>query len=291
MAIQPRAAAVTVERLGPADLVETFGFLDADPVLNVYLAALVLRDALGKPRDEYWGARRDGRMVAVLHLGGQSGAVLPLGDDPEALRLLGEQALLRLQFLPRRFQVIGPRPAVQPFLERFARNRLLPRIQRPQVYMALLPRDLPPFERLPELAGARPEDFELVFETGARLRAEELGEDPRVVDPAGYRRRVEEECRDGHTYLWREGVELRFRASVSAVTADAAQVSGVYTTPEHRNRGVARRGLSELCARLLERSREICLFVNDFNGSALALYRRLGFQPRAPWTSLFYDAR
>lgn len=291
MAIQPRAAAVTIERLGPADLVETFGFLDAEPVLNVYLAALVLRDALGQPRDEYWGARRDGRMVAVLHLGGQSGAVLPLGDDAEALRLLGDQARLRLQFLPRRFQVIGPRSALQPFLERFARGGHTPRIQRAQVYMALLPGDLPAFERLPGLAAARREDFDLVFETGARLRAEELGEDPRVVDPAGYRRRVEEECRDGHTYLWRERGELRFRASVSAVTADAAQVSGVYTPPEHRNQGVARRGLSELCARLLERSREICLFVNDFNGSALSLYRRLGFRPRAPWTSLFYDTR
>ena len=65
---------------------------DRDPVANVYLVALLLRDALGRPRDEYWAARRRGEMLGLLHLGGQSGAVLPLGEDEEALRLLGERA-------------------------------------------------------------------------------------------------------------------------------------------------------------------------------------------------------
>jgi predicted GNAT family acetyltransferase len=41
--------------------------------------------------------------------------------------------------------------------------------------------------------------------------------------------------------------------------------------------------------RLLERSRAICLFVNDFNAPALALYHRLGFRVRAEWASGFYS--
>jgi ribosomal protein S18 acetylase RimI-like enzyme len=282
--------ALTLDRLGPADLVETFGFLDRDPIVNVYLLALTLRDALGGPRDEYWAVRRDGVMAGILHLGGHSGAVLPLGDDPEVMRMLADQARLRSSFLPRRFQVIGPERAVAPFLARFARSGWTPRLERSQVYMALDPDDLVPFERLPELDPARREDAELVHESGALLRGEELEEDPRVVDPVGYRRRVEEECRDGHTFLWHEpGGGLRFRASVSAATADAAQVSGVYTPPALRNRGYARRGLSELCARLLQRSRAVCLFVNDFNAPAIAVYRRIGFRARLPWRSAFYD--
>ncbi len=284
-----RAAAITVDRLGPSDLVEVFGFLDRDPVMNVYPLALTLRDALGLPRDEYWGARRDGVMVGFLHLGGVSGAVLPLGEDAEALRLLGDRARLRLPLLPRRFQLIGPRVAVEPFLQRFARSGLSPRLDRDQIYMALAPGDLPAFTRLPELAPAGPQDLALVHESGARLRTEELEEDPRAVDAPGYQRRVEEECRDGHTLLWKDSEGLRFRASVSAVTADAAQVSGVYTPPHRRNRGYATRGLAELCVRLLERSRAVCLFVNRINAPALAVYRRLGFAPRAPWRSLFYD--
>lgn len=282
-------AALAVDRLGPGDLVETFAFLDRDPVVNVYLLALTLRDALGGPRDEYWAVRRDGTMAGILHLGGHSGAVLPLGEDPEVMRLLADQARLRATFLPRRFQVIGPEHAVVPFLARFARSGLAPRLERSQVYLALGPTDLAPFERLPELDPARREDAELVHESGAMLRGEELEEDPRVVDPVGYRRRVEEECRDGHTFLWREGDGLRFRASVSAATADAAQVSGVYTPPPLRNRGYAKRGLSELCSRLFQRSRAVCLFVNDFNAPAIAVYRRIGFRPLLPWRSAFYD--
>jgi predicted GNAT family acetyltransferase len=290
MSALPATGPLTVDRLGPADLVETFAFLDRDPVVNVYLMALVLRDALSQPRDEYWGVRRAGALVAMLHLGVSSGAALPLGDDEEALRRLADHARHRLSFLPPRFQVIGPRRAVTTFVQHFARSGFSPRLERAQVYLALERRALPAVERLPELRPGRPEDFDLLHESGALLRIEELAEDPRVADPAAYRRRVEEECRDGHTYVWRHGDALRFRASVSAVTADAAQVSGVYTPPEERRRGHALRGLGELCLRLFERSRAVCLFVNDFNEPALGLYRRLGFVARADWASAFYDA-
>jgi len=284
-----RAGAITVDRLGPADLVETFAYLDRDPIAHVYLVALLLRDALGRPRDEYWAARRHGEMLAFLHLGGQSGAVLPLGDDEEALRLLGEQARVRLPQLPRRFQVIGPRAAVTPFLQRFARIGVAPRLDRAQEYLVLEAGALSPFPRLPELTPAGPDDEALVAESGARLRLEELDEDPRDADPAGYRRRVAEECRDGHTYVWKDEAGLRFRASVSAITADAAQISGVYTPPERRRHGYARRGLSELCQRLLDRTRAVSLFVNDVNAPALALYSQLGFRHHLAWRSLFYD--
>jgi predicted GNAT family acetyltransferase len=81
---------------------------------------------------------------------------------------------------------------------------------------------------------------------------------------------------------------LCFRASVSAATADAAQVSGVYTPPARRGQGYATRGLAELCRRLLARSHHACLFVNDFNQPALALYRRLGFRSISDWASAFY---
>lgn len=289
MVPHPRIGPLVVDRLGPVDLPEVFGFLDQDPVLNVYLVALVLRDALAAPRDEYWGVRRDGALAALLHIGGGSGALLPLGDDPQALRVLADQASQRVAFLPRRFQVIGPSLAATTTVQVLRRSGLMPRLEREQVYMALERERLPSFERLQALRPAEPADLALVHTSGAQLRLEELEEDPRAADPDAYRRRVEDECRDGHTWLWLDGAGLCFRASVSAITGDAAQISGVFTPPARRRQGLARRGLSELCLRLFDRCRATCLFVNRHNLPALALYRELGFVERSDWYSAFFD--
>lgn len=280
--------ALSVDRLAPPDLIEMFGFLDRDPVVNVYLLALTLRDTLGKPQDEFWAARRNGELVGLVHVGGRSGAVLPLGDNDEAMELLAERVVARLAFLPRRFQVIGPRSAVAILVQRLRSEDLEPRLFRNQCYMAVERGKLVATPRLGALRRAVTDDYDMLFESGALLRIEELDEDPRAVDPEGWARRVEEECRDGYTHVWEDGQGLCFRASISAWTPDAAQVSGVYTPPARRNQGMARRGLTELCARLLDRSLSVCLFVNDFNAPALAVYRKIGFEMRADWASAFY---
>ena len=90
MALHPGIGRPVVERLGPRDVPEVLSFLEDEPVLNVYLIALVLRDALARPLDAWWAARRHGRLCALVFVGPQSGAVLPAGDDPEAHRALGE---------------------------------------------------------------------------------------------------------------------------------------------------------------------------------------------------------
>jgi len=291
MAIQPDTHAVRTERAGFGDLLEVFGWLDRDPVENVYLVSLVLRDGLSASRDEYWLARRGDTMAGLLCLGGSIGAVLPVGEDPATLAVIAERAAERIALLPRRFQVVGPREAADAIVERLRRAGIAPRLQRPQTYMAVPRGDLPIVPALPELRVAQPADYDLVFRSGAELRAEELEEDPRTADPEGYARRVQAECREGYTYLWVEDGALRFRASLSALTADALQISGVYTPPAWRNRGFARRGVAELCARFFDRARAACLFVNDTNAPALAVYRRLGFRPTRAWATAFYTGR
>lgn len=286
----PDVGALETRRLMSGDLVEAFAFLDGDPVLNVYLLAVLMRDSLGPSRNEFWAVRRGGRIAALAMLGTGSGSVLPVGADGPALERLAAAVLERRGVLPRRFQVIGMRDATAALLSALEQSGLRPRLRREQIYMSLERGALAPFEPLPELRVATPDDYALIEESGALLRAEELEEDPRISDPRAYTRRVEEECRDGFTWLWRTREGLRFRASVSARTADAAQVSGVYTPPAFRGRGHATRGVGELCRRLFEHSRFACLFVNDSNAPALSVYRRLGFRAIAPWRSAFYDA-
>lgn len=287
MALHPGIGAPVLDPLGPRDVPEVLSFLEDDPVLNVYLVALVMRDALARPNDLWWGARRHGRLSALVYLGAHSGAVLPAGEDEDALRELGETLAKERALHAPRFQVIGTRAAVCALRECFPGPGATLRLDRDQLYMVL---DRPPAygEPLPELRAARREDYAFLYRAGAELRAEELLEDPRDADPVAYARRVEEECRDGWTWLWRDARGLCFRAGISAITRSAAQVSGVYVPPALRGQGIARRALGELCARLLVRTKHVCLFVNDFNVPAIALYHRLGFRDRAAWASAFY---
>jgi len=289
MALHPGIGTPVLDRLGPRDVPEVLSFLEDEPVLNVYLIALVLRDALARPHDSWWGARRDGRLTALLYVGAHSGAVLPAGDDLEAHRALGRAAREDKPLSPGRLQVIGPRAAVAALREHFPGPGAAARLERSQVYLVLerMPGSDPSMAA-PELRTARREDYAFLYHAGADLRTEELLEDPRTIDPVAFARRVEEECRDGWTWILRDARGLCFRAGVSALTSEAAQVSGVYVPLALRGQGIATRALGELCTRLLQRSRVVCLFVNDFNQPALALYRRLGFRQLAPWTSVFY---
>lgn len=289
MSSVPAPPPVRTEPATPEQMLEVFGWLDRDPVVNVYLVALVLRDRLAATGDEYWIARRDGGIAGLLHVGASTGAVLPAGDGPAVHAALAARAAARIHVLPARVQVVGGRGEVGAIVDRLRTGGLEPRRHRPHTYMSLERGGLAPFERLPALRAAQPADRALVHDSGADLRAEELGDDPRESDPAGYARRVEDECRGGYTYLWIENGELRFRASLSALTADAVQIAGVYVPPGRRGRGYAARGLAELCERQFARARAACLFVGDGNAPAIAVYHRLGFRARAAWASAFFE--
>lgn len=86
--------------------------------------------------------------------------------------------------------------------------------------------------------------------------------------------------------LW-EGGRPVAKAGTNALTSGWAQLGGVYTRPEERGRGHQRRLLSFLLARLEAQGRNACLFVKKGNAPALALYTRLGFQPRGDFTILY----
>jgi predicted GNAT family acetyltransferase len=62
----------------------------------------------------------------------------------------------------------------------------------------------------------------------------------------------------------------------------------VWVDPELRNRGYAKRGLSDLCALLLATTPVVCLFARPDNAPALALYRSIGMRQEGTYRSLIF---
>jgi ribosomal protein S18 acetylase RimI-like enzyme len=130
----------------------------------------------------------------------------------------------------------------------------------------------------PPLRRARVDELEQMVRVGAEMHLSEVGLDPMVVDPSGWRERVLSLIRRGRMYVWMEGDRVAFKADCSSVTPEAVQLQGVWTDPELRRQGRATRAMTTLCHQLLKDTQSVTLFVNDFNDTAIRVYERVGFK-------------
>lgn len=123
---------------------------------------------------------------------------------------------------------------------------------------------------------ARAGDAELVAENSAEMILGELGYDPRA-SRAGFIAAVRRAIAGGLWWVWIADGRLRFQLNVGPRSAATAQLQGVWTPPEQRGNGYAALALAAIARRLLTTEATLSLYVNDFNGPAIALYERLGF--------------
>jgi predicted GNAT family acetyltransferase len=131
-------------------------------------------------------------------------------------------------------------------------------------------------------------DLDLLVQSGAAMMVEEVEENPLANRPELYRSFVRDRILRGDEYLWTDEAGLCFKCNLSSRTPEVAQIEGVFTPPERRRQGFARRGLSEVCHRLLRHVPCLCLYVNDFNQPAIDLYQGLGFERSFEYQSIFF---
>ncbi len=115
----------------------------------------------------------------------------------------------------------------------------------------------------------------------------ELGYDPRKARSefsAGIREMIARE----RWWVGEYDGRLCFFCNVGAWCRETAQLQGVWSPPDLRGRGLAGASLAAICEKLLDFSPSLSLFVNDFNESAIALYRRVGFAHVADYQSLIF---
>ena len=143
---------------------------------------------------------------------------------------------------------------------------------------------------------ARPDEDGLVLPASVDMFSGELGYDP-TVDGPGYGRHVSWLIEQGRSYIVLDDGAghpvqpgspraVAFKADVGALWRSpagcVAQLTGVWTRPDLRGRGVGAAALASVVDAVrrdhVGADGVVSLYVNDYNVPALALYRSLGFE-------------
>ncbi len=247
-------------KLRRPSLEQVLAFCSDDPVKRVFLEDIARR-GIGR----FLALVNETDVEALCHFGAN---IVPAGR--------GCSAFSRSALDSRARMIIGDEAAVGDLWEAAREQFPAPRHDRARQPVLEL-RSMPqPGES--GLRSALSTDLELLVPACARAHQEELDVDPLLRDRDGFVRRTQMQITSGRSWLWEEGGRILFKAEASAWTASAVQLQQVWTDPELRGQGYARRGLRDLCRLLLARVPSVCLFVRPENERALRLYEEVGME-------------
>jgi uncharacterized protein len=245
-------------------------FCAEDPVERVFLED-VARRGLG----HFTALADNGRLTALCHVGAN---VVPSGVDCGRFAPAAARGRARM--------IIGDERAVTELWGQLEPRMPSPRDDRPGQPVYAISERPPPGDTA--LRPATEQDFELLLPACAVAHLEEIGVDPMVRDPEGFRWRTRSQIQEGRSWLWVEGETILFKAEASAWTPSAVQVQQVWVDPPARNKGYAQRGMRDLCRLLLDRVPAVCLFVRPENAPAIKVYEAIGMKRHGSYRSLIF---
>jgi hypothetical protein len=133
-------------------------------------------------------------------------------------------------------------------------------------------------------------ELDILLPASVAMFTEEIGISP-VAGDGGvlYRSRVRELIESGRSLARVDGDRVVFKAEIGAVTPRACQLQGVWVDPALRGRGLAVAGMAAVVDHALERvAPAVCLYVNDYNAPARAVYRKVGFEECGTFMSVLF---
>ncbi len=244
------------------------------PYDNVYVSWLISTGQSARGQVVIW-RDADGAVAGVCYYGAQ---IVPSADGAAAIDAFAERTRQAREAREARM-LVGPRCDVERFWARASDWFRKPSITREaQPLYALDRTTLRAFQpdRAGDAARATPNEVDELVPHSARMIAGEIGGNPAGATPE-FRSRCARIVAAGWWWRYRVGGRLAFTCNVGSASRQTAQVQGVWAPPEMRGAGHATRGFAAICADMLQTFPTLCLYVNDFNAPAIALYERVGF--------------
>lgn len=277
-----------LQRLAPVDRRAVLSLLCQRPVKNIYLLAQIERGALS--RDDVAGPLvgyfQDGRLVSVAICGSNLVISDPVCD--EAIAAFAQFAKVG-RYLVR--VVVGEDDTVTRFMDFYGRSFRPIRLERggQHLYSVNLETLIPAAEPV-ALRAAELEELLQVVRIDRAMVSEELGFDPFIGDMESYREGWRRRIRERRAWVVGPlGGRLQFKLEQSAICEWGTQISGVYTAPLERRKGLGYLAMSQMCQRALLELPHVTLYVNGANTPAINLYHKLGFVRAGTVRSVWFD--
>jgi len=226
-----------------------------------------------------WGAE-DTALLGIRG-GGVVYPVLPRGRDPE----FAAGAKTVLGRLGESWCLMGPAPWVAACEDWMPPSRVSHRVAYDFLVRAGGAPEVP--GGAGELRPALGADADTLFPLQEAYEKEEVLFDPAEFQPLVSRLHFWKTLRRQEVVALWEGGRPVAKAGTNALTDGWAQIGGVYTRPECRGRGLQKRLMAFLLARLSAQGRGACLFVKKANLPAGRLYRSLGFEQTCDFTIVY----
>jgi len=274
-----------VRPLGAHDSAAVRAVLDTDPVANVFVTAR-LQAAGFDPRRlgvQLWGYSVGGPLESLCYAGPN---LIPICATPSAARAFADRAAGQARMCS---SIVGPQEAVERLWQRL--REVWPPARDVRTGQPLLVTSVnPSVPGDPRVRRVTLPEVDTLLPAAVRMYTEEVGVSPIGHDGgAGYRGRVLELIRMGHSFARIDNGEVVFKAEVGAATRHACQLQGVWVAPRMRGRGIGTAGMATVVAEVLRTVAPVAsLYVNAHNTAARRAYERVGFSPTGAFMSVLF---
>jgi ribosomal protein S18 acetylase RimI-like enzyme len=138
-----------------------------------------------------------------------------------------------------------------------------------------------------DLQPATPDELEQAVSINVELMLAERGNDPSLLDLTGFRERLLRRIQRQQVWVWMRRGKVIFKAEIITRTPEVVYLEGIYLHKDERGKGHGVRSMRQLGHILLRSAESLCLFVNEGNHAAQALYRKAGYETVGHYETIY----